>query len=127
MELEQRHHLADTAGRAFWVSAGSGKVTPCSALREGLTKVHVEEKEQLTITQEEPGRLSVIGQWMPPIGRPVELLRALLRSSEVKVSTIEETPSAVWVKSIRQVVKVQVPVAWVRSSLETNVQINAYV
>ena len=84
------------------------------------------EIEKLRVAQNDSKRLSLLGQWVPPVGEQVRVVEGPL---EGLVGEVIEQRGQVYVlvriEAIRQVVKINVPASWVRSLKDTEFQFQA--
>lgn len=88
-------------------------IVRCVAFGGRVAEVSVEEIEQLRIAQKNPERLAVLDRWLPEIGERVSVAEGPLQG--LKGEVIEhrgQTHVVVRVHAIRQLVKVNVPAAF---------------
>jgi hypothetical protein len=92
-----------------------------------MAELREKEIEQLKITQKEPDRLGLLGQWIPAVGKAVTIVQGPL--SGLKGEVIEHRGQIhviVRIDSIKQTVKTNVPAAWVSSVGESRLSTKAH-
>ena len=111
-----------TEKERFDVLETSG-IVRCLFFNGCAAEISGEEIEQLKISQLDSKRLSLLGQWIPPIGEHVRVVEGPLEGLTGEV--IEQRGQVyvlVRIEAIRQVVKINVPASWVRPLKGTEYQ-----
>lgn len=109
---KERLEVLETAG-----------IVRCLFFNGRAAEISSEEIEKLRISQLDSKRLSLLGQWIPPIGEQVRVVEGPLEGLAGEV--IEQRGQVyvlVRIEALRQVVKINVPASWVRPLKDTEFQ-----
>ena len=91
-------------------------IVRCVTFSGKLATISNDEIEQLKITQNDPKRLALMGQWMPEVGKKVTLVEGPLKGLRGEVMQHRgQMHIIVRVTAIRQAIRVNVPAEWVRA------------
>lgn len=89
-------------------------IVRCVAFGGKLAEMTTDEIEQLKITRKDPEQLALFGPWIPPVGKAVTVTEGPMQglSGEV-IQHRGQTHVIVRIETLKQAVKVNVPIEWV--------------
>lgn len=82
-----------------------------------LAEMTTDEITQLRLTQADTSRLALMEQWRPPVGATIEVVEGPFAG--LKGEVLQQRGQAylvIRISALRQAVKVNVPLAWVKST-----------
>ena len=91
-------------------------ITRCVSFGQELAEVQASEIEQLKIAQNDPKRVMLAQSWLPPIGERVIVTEGPTKGLRGEVIEHRgQTYVIIRIEAIKQMLKVNVPSAWVRA------------